>query len=201
MKAFSIASLVAMLLAWPSTSRAEIIIDQQNTAGSSVMNSNYGQSFTAGTTSINAASFDLATTTGTLTMHVNLYEGGGNGGTLLGSSMSVALPVTNGSFATLSMVEFDFASTISLTQGDVYSLFLVKDFGTGRLDEGVSSSDTYAGGQLYSGTTGYSSYDVIFAEGVVPASVPEPSSLAMCGLAGLIGSAYAWRSRKRAAIA
>jgi hypothetical protein len=31
--------------------------------------------------------------------------------------------------------------------------------------------------------------------------VPEPSSLAMCGLAGLIGSAYAWRRRKRAAIA
>jgi hypothetical protein len=30
-----------------------------------------------------------------------------------------------------------------------------------------------------------------------PAVVPEPSSLAMCGLAGVIGSACAWRRRKR----
>jgi hypothetical protein len=32
-----------------------------------------------------------------------------------------------------------------------------------------------------------------------PSAVPEPSSLAMCGLAGAIGSAYAWRRRKRIA--
>ncbi len=30
-------------------------------------------------------------------------------------------------------------------------------------------------------------------------AVPEPSSLAMCVIAGLIGSAYAWRRRERAA--
>jgi hypothetical protein len=30
-----------------------------------------------------------------------------------------------------------------------------------------------------------------------PTAVPEPSSLVMCGLASLIGSAYAWRRRKR----
>ncbi len=40
-----------------------------------------------------------------------------------------------------------------------------------------------------------------FTLAVNPSAVPEPSSLAMCGLAGLIGSAYAWRRRKRAAIA
>jgi hypothetical protein len=32
-----------------------------------------------------------------------------------------------------------------------------------------------------------------------PAVVPEPSSLALCGIAGVIGSAYAWRRRKRSA--
>jgi hypothetical protein len=31
-----------------------------------------------------------------------------------------------------------------------------------------------------------------------PSAVPEPSSLAMCGLAGLIGASYAWRRRQRA---
>jgi hypothetical protein len=32
-----------------------------------------------------------------------------------------------------------------------------------------------------------------------PSAVPEPSSLVMGGLAGVIGSAYAWRRRKQAA--
>jgi hypothetical protein len=32
---------------------------------------------------------------------------------------------------------------------------------------------------------------------VFPSAVPEPSSLAMCGLAGVIGSAYAWRRRRK----
>jgi PEP-CTERM motif len=30
-------------------------------------------------------------------------------------------------------------------------------------------------------------------------SVPEPSSLALCGIAGLSGLGYAWRRRRRAA--
>jgi hypothetical protein len=34
-----------------------------------------------------------------------------------------------------------------------------------------------------------------------PSAVPEPSSLALCALAGAIGSAYAWRHRKQAATA
>ena len=38
--------------------------------------------------------------------------------------------------------------------------------------------------------------DVTFG---MAAAVPEPSSLALCGIAGLIGTAFAWRRRHRAA--
>jgi hypothetical protein len=40
------------------------------------------------------------------------------------------------------------------------------------------------------------SLDVSMSGTISPSVVPEPSSIALCGLAGLIGSAYAWRRRK-----
>jgi hypothetical protein len=74
----------------------------------------------------------------------------------------------------------------------------------------LSATDTYSGyslsnlgltaGQTYTYTWGSGGHtDSLVIDTFAPTAVPEPSSLAMCGLAGLIGAAYAWRRRKRAA--
>jgi hypothetical protein len=43
----------------------------------------------------------------------------------------------------------------------------------------------------------FSLFDVTFGT-ATPAAVPEPSSLALCGIAGMMGAAFAWRRRHRA---
>jgi hypothetical protein len=65
-------------------------------------------------------------------------------------------------------------------------------------DSGGNYDDYFATSLGYFTYTNLSATST-FTAVVTPSAVPEPSSLAMCGLAGLIGSAYAWRRRKRLA--
>jgi uncharacterized protein YejL (UPF0352 family) len=69
----------------------------------------------------------------------------------------------------------------------------------------VGTNNSSATGSINSVNYNSGSYSttvlVMTVNGNVPSAVPEPSSLAMCCLAGLIGSAYARRRRQRVAIA
>ncbi|NJC34466.1 hypothetical protein GGR88_001980 [Sphingomonas jejuensis] len=167
---------------------ATVIVDQSNLGDATREFSNFfslGQSFTPTATSISFASFQLRAS-GTAAITVQLYEGAGFSGALLGTSDAVTINTT------LAMTQFTFAP-ITLTPGQLYTLRLSSSTGTFAAR---ATENLYARGDYYnaSGVPATAFIDLIFSEGYSSA-VPEPASWAMMisGF-GLVGAAV--RRRK-----
>ncbi len=200
----SLSALLALGAALPA--QAAPVVDQQNSSGgafTSVTGSapSLGQSFTPSFGFIDFARFDLFASDPT-TYRVDLYAGAsGYAGGVLGSSNALPLPV--GTIGAQQTVEFDFASPIALTAGSPYSLKLVMvtgPAGNSTLGASMSNGDAYAGGTRLLGSTGFAvSNDLVFSEGfnTPSATVPEPSTLLLTGLA-LAGVVVPMRRKKKA---
>jgi hypothetical protein len=167
-------------------------IDQQNAVITGYLgpSSTPGQSFTPTFSSIDFASFELATTTGTPSqVFLFLFQGAGYGGTLLASSS--VLSVTND--ASFSQYTFNF-STVALTPGSPYTLALVDSTGPFLFEE-EGSGNPYAGGDEFnSAGMVQTGYDLAFSEGTNATPTPEPAPFLML-LTGMLalGSRPAWK--------
>lgn len=181
------------LLAWcAGHAYGAVIVDQSQTTGfdasvSIIGTSPAGQSFTPDESGIDFATFKLRDSGGAGgTLAVELHAGNDGSGTLLGTSLAVTLPVGFGG-ATGSDVQFDFASTLALTPGSLYSLIFVltavdMDF------FGTADSNAYLAGDAILGGATIGGGDAYFIEGINSnsAAVAEPGSLAL--LAVVLGA-------------
>lgn len=134
-----------------------------------------GQTFTPVLDGIDAAEFVFDANSASLELQV--YEGTGIGGTLLGSSGPVAL--SGGSFQT---VHFDLTAHVALNPGSTYTLFVTAL--SGAFGQEYSISNPYAGGvALNSAGISASGVDLVFSEGITATdtSVPEPATMLLLG--------------------
>jgi hypothetical protein len=187
------------------TAHAGMIIDQQDTNLMGGLNTTYfspvGQSFTPTLSSLDFMTFLLQDEFGNpATFSVAIYQGAGFGGPILGTSNSISLPIGFGDDNIFGdPVEFDFAGGITLTPGQVYTAELIGNPGNSYF-VGYDDEGTYGGGDVYLQGGALSGADLVFQEGIFTATLaPEPTSLALCGSAGLVGLAVARIRRRRPA--
>jgi len=151
-----------------------------------------GQSFTPTVAAIDAAEFRLKSDGASSTLHLEVREGQGLAGTLLGASNQVT--ITN----ILSVVHFDLLSSVILSPGSLYTLVLDLDVGDTFAGD-ISTLNPYAGGLAINNEgTPFASLDFWFREGTHVAQVPAPSPLALLGL-GFAGVAWSRRRNPMAA--
>jgi hypothetical protein len=129
------------------------------------------------------------------TVYVNLWTGSPNinSATLLGSTMPVYMPngFVNNGLGYAGITNFNFSTLIALIPGQTYYLQPVVQSGDDPWDVALVG-DTYSNGQLFEKGLGFST-DMWFREGVV--SVPEPTTLALIVLIGLLVFGFRRRSR------
>lgn len=118
------------------------------------------------------------------TVYVNLWSGSPNinSATFVSSTTPVYMPdgfVNNGLFVA-GITNFYFSTLIALTAGQTYYLQPVVQSGDNPWAI-VTIGDTYPDGQLFVNGQGFST-DFWFREGIVP----EPTTLALFGLSGLL---------------
>jgi hypothetical protein len=182
--------LVLTLGAGTSVSAGPIaIIDQQNAFPIAAIFTNFTilgdgvtQGFTPALSGIDAVEFITKTTGSSTDIRIDVYEGDGDGGALLGSSG--LLTITNSTFAT---THFDFPSTIALTPGILHS-FRLTHLGGAALWMNVTGSYYNGGIPRNPDGTPYQQFDLSFTEGLHADAVPEPATLLMMGT-GLLGLA------------
>lgn len=178
-----------------------------NTSASS--NLPIGQEFTPTTAALDFVDLfiaDAGSDTGPgASFRINIRSGSITGA-ILGTSNTLSLPDNFnqgiGSYAAFTPAEFTFAAPVTLVPGQlsVIEVVQVGPFVVGNSNflvyGGPFGGSTYAGGRAIVGGTPQTNFDLAFREGVLnPATVPEPSSLALCGIAGLIG--WGVRARRR----
>jgi hypothetical protein len=179
-KAVRVSVSLGLIFAASTTLSAAPItdIDQQNLVGGSTNSASFtgaGQSFIPLFDRIDAAEFSFNTPSATLRLDV--FDGSGIGGTLLGSSAAIAV-VTSG----FEIVHFDLLTPVSLTPGNTYTLFVSALSGT--FGQQFDVGDPYAGGFAFDqGGFAASNVDLVFTEGL---TVPEPSALWLSGT-GFLG--------------
>ncbi len=147
-----------------------------------------GQSFTPSFSSIDGAEFRIRSDGASSTLHLEVREGQGLLGTLLGSSGQVTID------SILSVVHFDLLSSVTLSPGSLYTLILALDSGTTFAGD-ISNLNPYAGGlAIDNAGSSFAGLDFWFREGTHAAQVPEPSMLALLalGFAGL-----SWNRRRK----
>jgi hypothetical protein len=129
------------------------------------------------------------------TVYVNLWTGSPNvnSATLLGSTTPVYMPdgFQNPGLGGGGVTNFYFSAPISLIAGQTYYLQPVVSSGDDPWDI-ITIGDTYPNGQLIERGLGFGT-DMWFREGID--SVPEPSTLAVIGLSGILTYAFKRRSK------
>ena len=145
-------------------------ITDANFSGTSspVAISGLGQSFEAcGSGTLNSISvFSLNTASG---VTITVYEGAGNGGTLLGTITGGSVTAATASINERSLIDVSSAG-ISVTSGNTYTFYFSGTSFTTR----VSNSSIYAGGIAYSGATGFAVNDFLFSIDITSGAVtPE----------------------------
>ncbi len=164
-------ALTLTVLSTPVMGAVIVTIDQQNLIGGfDTDDDQFGQTFTPSLNGIDA--IELRVSRSSIvpdTVAVDLFEGTGFGGTLLGTTNSLVL--TNGPNQ---VKHFDFAATIPLTAGNTYTFRARLISATGDFDLEFSNSDTYSGGEAigFSAASG-GNIDLWFVTGLHTA-VPEP---------------------------
>ena len=157
------------------------------------------QSFTPSFSTIGFAQFEFWDFSGTpnngnngATVYVNLWTGSPNtnSATFVSSTTPVFMPEGFGEFNP-GVTNFYFSTPITLTVGQTYYLQPVVQSGDDPWDI-FAPGNTYPNGQLFERGIGFSG-DLWFREGIV--SVPEPTTLALIGLSGLLGYAFKRRSK------
>jgi hypothetical protein len=125
-----------------------------------------------------------------MTIYVNLYNTGSPNAqqrNLLGSTTPIALPsgfVNDGLFVAR-VTNFYFSTPIALTPGQTYYLEPVVSSGGDQWAVVTIIFDTYPNGELFAdGYPFVNTTDLWFQEGIV--AVPEPTTLALVGLSGLL---------------
>jgi hypothetical protein len=196
------ATIATLVLAGASQARADMIMFTESIVGTGTFN---GSSFT------NAlVTFTEVADTANIQSLGQGYQLAGTATVTVAGLGSDGLPTTE--IETQPVSQY-FPALISFDSSDDKGTNIIYDFsndlngydlstsigpivGTGAANL-YSPISTTTGSFDFTSVTGSST----FTATLTSSAVPEPSSLAMCGLAGLIGSAYAWRRRKRAAIA
>lgn len=182
---FKVAVVAMGLGALPQAHSAPITVDQENVAptnSSGPGGLTNGQSFTPTLTAIDAAEFLLRSDGASSTLHLEVRQGQGLTGTLLGSSGQVTIG------GALSEVHFDLLSTVSLLPGNLYTLVLALDSGDSFAGD-MSTLNPYAGGlAINNSNSTFSARDFWFREGTHEAQVPVPATLGLLvlGLAGVV---------------
>lgn len=189
--------LALCVAARPATSSAALTTtDQQNmtfnnTSGGfgGTATTGFGQSFTPTLSTLNAATFSLATEGASSTVQLRLFSGAGYGGTLLATSAAVTFTNT-----ALQTTEFGFPTPVALTPGTTYTFQLAVPTGS-TYSSVYSDANPYAGGLVYNASGGgFPTLDFVFAEGTNSALAPEPSTWALVGL-GIAGLGLMVRRR------
>lgn len=167
-------------------------IDQQSLGdevGIGMGTKTFGQSFTPKLTRIDAVEINMLSVSGDTTWRLDVLEGDGLGGSVLGSSAPVTF--SNSSFE---FVHFDMQSSVNLTPGSLYTLRL-SNLGGSNISVTATAVDTYKSGQIHLPFASAQPKDLTFVEGVHAAAIPEPatcvtfSGLVLCfGLAGCLRS-------------
>ncbi len=206
------AALVLVLAV--AAGRAEaglMLVDQQygtatgNEEDSIFINPPIGQSFTPTLTGIDFATFrvtDFGSGAGSYDVEVHA----GINGALLGTSAPTSLPAGFGGFGFAgASVEFDFASTVALTPGSLYSLIVVRtDSSSNFALLGNFLAGTYAGGDAITNGTIQSDGDYFFSEGISSAAADVPEIVAGSAISALTllgcGVAMLRGRRKRAPV-
>jgi PEP-CTERM motif len=192
--------LLTVVLVYGTTNRAHagFVVDQSQLI-SNVFIAAFGQtdlaqSFQQSNSNITGASIQLENVgIGLGDVTISLYNNlPNNGGSLLASGTDFG--VSHGDFVTVS-----FGSIIAVIPDTTYYLVFTSTNDT----LGIAGSDAnpYSRGIVYA-NPGYGAFptlDYAFQTYAFVGSVPEPSSLAMCGIAGVIGLAVAQFRRKRVA--
>jgi PEP-CTERM motif len=108
--------------------------------------------------------------------------------------MTFSSPVSNFSLLVTNVMSGHYLVTDNLGGSSASDIFQNSQTTITLKDSGITSVTIRSTRTVESGLWDFAIDNVSFT----PSAVPEPSSLAMCGLAGAIGAAYAWRRRKRA---
>ncbi len=165
----------------------DVVIDQQSTAATDAfINSQMGQSFTAGVTGQLAKVAFHVIEGGGVGATLRVYAGTGIGGAML-STQSVTLGA-NGSFA-----EYTLAAPVNIVQGQVYSFFLIS--GPNLMLATSGGQDPYPGGSMLISPSGVSQpgYDLAFR---TYASGPEAMLFVGAGSNGNVGIGTTAPARK-----
>lgn len=208
--AVAAAMLVATMF---GQAQAALIVDQQQLANTSGGSANYsfGQSFTPAASSIEWAEFVLLNQQGPgspVDLQLSVLDGlvgtYGMDGTVLASSAVVTL-----SDSSFSNVLFQLPTPLTLTPGNTYVLQVNILTPGASVEWRQTFNSAYVGGQAlqaaYSAAF-LANEDFVFREGTgspdAPPTgpvVPEPTSMALAGFAGIGLALRAWRRRQQPA--
>lgn len=161
-----------------------LTVDQENLVGEFdsglfALNTGPGQSFRPTLSMVDAFDVSLRAPLGPSTARLDLFLGeAGFGGPFLGSSALVTFSNT-----TKSLIHFDLLTPIALSLEFPYTFRVVYVAGE-FFTAGFGTDNPYGGGTAFNagGQTAFG-VDMVFREGLHAATVPEPATLSLLGLA------------------